>query len=397
MKTAKWIVCAALTSPALAQGPVIDVNLLASGGPPATNTTQAFSAGAPTGSDDFNRPDSTNMGPNWTERLGDMTILSDKGSSVVFQSWMTHNSVTFNHVDSVQTIDFHPQPTGTETVAVALVCGDPLVNANNILVKVQDNTGDGIYDSVFFYNGIAPQGAWGSSPYFFSLAVPTASGRMELSFSVDGDAAIAKIDRNFDGVWDEQFSTPGLIFSGLVIGTNYGISTFHDATYDNWTVNGGIVNTGSAYCFGDGSGANCPCSGFGIGGAGCANTASTGATLTGQGNAVLSGDTFQLDIVGVPGAKPGLVLRGANQLNGGLGNPVGDGLLCTGGQTARSHVQVTVAGNTSFTDFQGNPFGVSSYGAGIPTNYQFWYRDNQNTCSGSGFNFSNAWTVNWLP
>ena len=116
-----------------------------------------------------------------------------------------------------------------------------------------------------------------------------------------------------------------------------------------------------------------------------------------SGNAVLLSDTFQLGVAGVPGNKPGLILRGAIQINSGLGNPVGEGLLCVGGMTARSQVQVTSAGTTTFTDFQGQPFGQSSYGIGVPTNYQFWYRDTANTCSGSGFNFSNAWTVTWLP
>ncbi|MFT7486705.1 MAG: hypothetical protein ACI9F9_002561, partial [Candidatus Paceibacteria bacterium] len=56
-----------------------------------------------------------------------------------------------------------------------------------------------------------------------------------------------------------------------------------------------------------------------------------------------------------------------------------------------------VAGTTTFTDFQGSPFGNSGYGLGFPTNYQFWYRDPGNTCTGSGFNFTNAWTTSWLP
>lgn len=84
-------------------------------------------------------------------------------------------------------------------------------------------------------------------------------------------------------------------------------------------------------------------------------------------------------------------------LNGGLGNPVGDGLLCISGNTARSQVQVTSLGDVNFTHFQGSPFGLSSQGVGAPTNYQFWYRDQSNACSGSGFNFTNAWTVTWRP
>jgi enediyne biosynthesis protein E4 len=155
---------------------------------------------------------------------------------------------------------------------------------------------------------------------------------------------------------------------------------------------------GSAYCFGDGTGTPCPCGASGNAGEGCQNTTGVrGAEMTAAGKAHIGNDSFRLYIQGVPGNKPGLLLRGMNQLNGGLGNPVGDGLLCTGGQTARSHVQVTVAGDTVFNDFQGNPFGASSFGAGAQVNYQFWYRDPMNPCSGSGFNFANAWGVIWQP
>ena len=152
------------------------------------------------------------------------------------------------------------------------------------------------------------------------------------------------------------------------------------------------------FCLGDGTGTPCPCGANGAPGAGCANTGgATGATMVALGMASISNDTFQLQITGVPGSKPGLVLRGAVQLNAGLGQPVGDGLLCTAGQSARSHVQVTSGGSTTFTDFAGQPFGATSYGVGTVTNYQFWYRDPAGTCTGQGFNFTNAWGVVWLP
>jgi len=157
-------------------------------------------------------------------------------------------------------------------------------------------------------------------------------------------------------------------------------------------------NMGSAYCFGDGTGAVCPCSNHGNPGEGCANTSGVGgARLTGDGNASIANDSFRLIIEGVPGSKPGLVLRGSNFHSGGLGTAVGDGLLCTTTQTARSHIQITSAGSTIFTDFGGQPFGAESYGPNVNANYQFWYRDSTNTCSGSGFNFTNAWTVTWRP
>ena len=159
-----------------------------------------------------------------------------------------------------------------------------------------------------------------------------------------------------------------------------------------------IVSNGpqvGGYCFGDGTGTPCPCGATGAPGSGCANTGSAnGALLVGSGNALLSNDTFQLQITGIPGNKPGLVLRGMNQVNG---IQAGDGLLCTLGQTARSHVQITSAGSTLYTNFSGQSFGATSYGAGVVTNYQFWYRDPTNTCSGGGFNFTNAYAVVWQP
>jgi hypothetical protein len=119
--------------------------------------------------------------------------------------------------------------------------------------------------------------------------------------------------------------------------------------------------------------------------------------LRGEGHASITNDSFWLDVQGAPGSKPGLILRGDNQLAAGLGAPVGDGILCAAGQSARTQVQITSAGNTSFTDANGGAFGAWTYGIGARVNYQFWYRDPHNTCSGLGFNWSNAWAVTWIP
>ncbi|MFT7669674.1 MAG: hypothetical protein ACI8X5_002379 [Planctomycetota bacterium] len=156
-------------------------------------------------------------------------------------------------------------------------------------------------------------------------------------------------------------------------------------------------NAGTAYCAGDGSGEVCPCESNGNAGEGCANSGGLGGVrLSATGNAYLLADTLQLEVNGAPGNVPGLLFQGMNQLNAGLGNPLGDGLLCTSGQVLRSQVQVTSAGSTLFSNFQGSGFGAASYGAGVQTNYQFWYRDAQGTCSGSEFNLSNAWAVTWI-
>jgi len=149
---------------------------------------------------------------------------------------------------------------------------------------------------------------------------------------------------------------------------------------------------GAAYCFGDGTGAACPCNNTGSAGAGCFNSSLVGATLSASGVASFSGDTFSLSVSGVAGAKPGLVLRGNNQ----VAIPSGDGILCAAGGSQRSQVQITSGGATTFTNFNGAGFG-SVANMGSATNFQFWYRDPQNSPCGTGFNFSNGWTVTYQP
>lgn len=157
-------------------------------------------------------------------------------------------------------------------------------------------------------------------------------------------------------------------------------------------------NTGGSpfvpYCFGDGTGAPCPCA-FGQPGQGCQNSSGvSGVSITATGEPQISNDTVQIHVTGAPGNKPGLLIRG-DALLGSLGVPFADGLFCVGGQTIRSHIQVTSAGSTTFSNFQGMPFGSTAITGGRPSTYQFWYRDPANTCSGSGFNFSNGLLMNW--
>lgn len=154
---------------------------------------------------------------------------------------------------------------------------------------------------------------------------------------------------------------------------------------------------GAPFCFGDGSGANCPCGNDGAVQSGCANSGGTGVNLSAQGCGTFSVDTLHFSVAGVAGSKPGLLLRGNNTLGGGAGNPIGDGLICTAGQSARSQVQVTNAGGaTVFHDWNGAGFG-SVAAMGAETYFQFWYRDPQGSPCGSGFNFSNGWRVSYLP
>ena len=210
------------------------------------------------------------------------------------------------------------------------------------------------------------------------------------------------------GVYNQSFSTGGVTWPNGSLGvqnTQLGAITGpagdwelriydwgfgDDGSFQSWRLEGNSGggpsdNSGNAYCFGDGTGATCPCSAFGGAGEGCLTTSGSGAKLTGSGNANVGSDTFQLDVTGGPANKPGLFFQGINQIS----NPAGDGVLCAAGATIRYGV--------NSTDAQGavtqGGFAINA-SAGTSLNYQYWFRDTGNTCGG-GFNFSNGWTVNW--
>ena len=82
----------------------------------------------------------------------------------------------------------------------------------------------------------------------------------------------------------------------------------------SWDWMSSSVNSGSAYCFGDGTGTACPCAAFGGTGEGCLTTSGTGATLVGSGNADVANDSWQLDVSGAPANKPGIFFQGTNRL-----------------------------------------------------------------------------------
>ena len=163
-------------------------------------------------------------------------------------------------------------------------------------------------------------------------------------------------------------------------------------SFTGWTLNGmdggGGPNTGAGYCSGDGTGVACPCAAVGSAGAGCPNSVGTSGLLVGSGDADAAGDTFVLTTTGLPVHNFGVYLTGSTQ----GGAPFGEGILCMSGQIFRF--------TPAFTDPSGSAIlGPGLSGAilvpGSPQNYQFYYRDNANSCAGGGFNTSNAWSVTW--
>lgn len=152
-------------------------------------------------------------------------------------------------------------------------------------------------------------------------------------------------------------------------------------------------------CFGDGTGAACPCNNYGVAGSGCANSAYPGGgLLAGSGSTQVSADGFSLMTAGTPSSTV-LFVQGAMPIAGELGSPFGDGLRCVGGGPIRLGSVIAARGHAQYPPF-GAP-GISLQG-GIPAAggtryYQALYRDAVSFCTSHSFNLTNGLRVSWSP
>ncbi len=190
---------------------------------------------AQSASDDFNRANSTNMGPDWVEVDGDTEIDGNRGkaNSPWWTGWMHHASLTGPYQDAVQTLEVFTNGGGGDSVA--LMAGLDPASWDCVYVKLQDNDGNGLFDRVFFYRGVNG-GSWGGTSAFFDLATQTADAGLTLSFANNGDEAVLDLVNHATGA-TEQFRAGGILGHtyGPPTGVNVGIAYFGDGYYDDWT------------------------------------------------------------------------------------------------------------------------------------------------------------------
>lgn len=154
-------------------------------------------------------------------------------------------------------------------------------------------------------------------------------------------------------------------------------------------------------CFGDGSGAPCPCANQSpsIARGGCTNSLGVGAQLRAVGKASASLDSFALQASGMPNSAV-LYFQGTSAVNGGAGAPFGDGLRCVGGSIRRLGTKFNNLGSSNYPEV-GEPSisergGIGPFGV-VTRYYQGWYRNAASFCSPSTFNLTNAIEVFWIP
>jgi len=151
-----------------------------------------------------------------------------------------------------------------------------------------------------------------------------------------------------------------------------------------------------AYCLGDGSYGDCPCSNLGTTGGGCANSLTQSGVLAPAGYAFASADSFALTVSDLPSTVPCLFFQGTAATAPGVA--FGDGLRCASGTTIRIGSKTTSGGVASYPEPGDLPISVRG---GIPTGgaqrfYQSWYRNAADFCTSATFNTTNGVNVRWL-
>ena len=159
--------------------------------------------------------------------------------------------------------------------------------------------------------------------------------------------------------------------------------------------------TGTPFCFGDGTGAACPCGNVGDSRHGCQNSASTGGGLIyAEGTRVP--DTLTVQALYELPSSLTIFLQGNVEI---APVPFGDGLRCAGGGLKRLYTTTAAEGRTSAPGMGDPSITARSAALGDPIApgsariYMTCYRDgNPAFCplpTGNTFNSSNGLRIQW--
>ena len=230
----------------------------------------------------------------------------------------------------------------------------------------------------------------------------------------DKDVAVVRWNAAGELLWTHVASSPGIdddrpygLATGpggtlVVTGSRTGAS---QPAQDAWTFV--LKEQSTAFCFGDGSQAGCPCANDSPAGAGrgCLNSDGTSAQLVDAGAASLANDTLVLTSAGELPTALSIFLQGDQP----LATPAvfGDGLRCVGGSLKRLYAENAVGGVVSEPD-PGEP-SVSARSAelgdplapGARRYLQVYYRDPALAFCPSppcnSWNVSSGLILDWAP
>jgi len=154
----------------------------------------------------------------------------------------------------------------------------------------------------------------------------------------------------------------------------------------------GPAPIGVPICAGDGSLIDCPCDNESTDSeSGCVNATGLGAKIAATGSASVSADDVVFHISQGRVGQPSLLIQGWTL----TALPFKDGILCMGNPTERVEVVLLdgVGGGSTSSSIVTEG---SIPGPGVTRYYQFWYRDPQLGPCGTGSNFTNGLSVDWM-
>lgn len=212
--------------------------------------------------------------------------------------------------------------------------------------------------------------------------IPTAqSSRLHLAALAIGLPSVMKIDPNHG--------------HGSLDGTTYAatrsflLERFHAGH-----------TAGVAYCFGDQSGAACPCGNASAPTAyeGCQNSTLSGGRLRAEGRSTMSFDSLTLFGTRMPNSST-VYVKGMAMNMDGVGSALSDGLMCISGPFIRLGTKFNVNGASRFP--ASGDAKISTLGGGVApgtTHYfQAIYRDEFEFCQQHSFNLTNGVAVTFTP
>lgn len=191
---------------------------------------------AQSASDNFDRPNASNPGPDWVVQQRAFRIESNqcRSNNAFGFGRMEYANFGAPYSDSYHEVSFTISGSGGDSVS--LISGLDPNTWLGIEAKLQDNDGDGFFDRLFF-NAAINAGNWNGSTLWYDLATPIASGRMRLHFENAGDRAVVTIS---SGAGTEVFHGDGILAMpwGPYTGQSFGLASFGDSFLDDWLAGG---------------------------------------------------------------------------------------------------------------------------------------------------------------
>lgn len=222
------------------------------------------------------------------------------------------------------------------------------------------------------------------------------TGKFFVGAALHGPAGefVAPTSDNWWGMWSWFVGSSTAIDVHCLTCNEFPLQSFGPFVAQTFLLRAEGDESGVTYCFGDGTGAACPCNNFGQLGAGCRNVTSFGAQLYSTGTTSLALDVIALRVVHKPSYTDSLIYMGTLQTNNGLGVVFGDGLRCVSGATKRFPIQNDF---TFVQDHLADHF-PSAIVPGSTWHFQAWFRDESPFAPcGHGANLSNGLTLTFTP